>query len=187
MFTAVTTMEKITFLVKKLQSSASSNPNLTDLVFLKGEFFSWDHTTHTITFNPSDPLANAYLLHEFGHALLGHADYSHDIELLQIERAAWDKAVKIAKEYEVSLDSDTVEDSLDTYRDWLHDRSQSVARQASKLALWYIDVLPAMHRGGLTKPVIARFDATLLKNAPYRERFLKYLANLLLVGFFCSA
>ena len=66
-------MEKITFLVKKLQSSASSNPNLTDLVFLKGEFFSWDHTTHTITFNPSDPLANAYLLHEFGHALLGHA------------------------------------------------------------------------------------------------------------------
>ena len=123
MFTAVTTMEKITFLIKKLQSSASSNPNLTDLVFLKGEFFSWDHTTHTITFNPSDPLANAYLLHEFGHALLGHTDYSHDIELLQIERAAWDKAVKIAKEYEVSLDSDTVEDSLDTYRDWLHDRS----------------------------------------------------------------
>ena len=34
----------------------------------------------------------------------------------------------------------------------------------AKMALWYIDVLPAMHRGGLTKPVIAPFDATLLKN-----------------------
>lgn len=116
-------MEKITSLIEKLQSSAAKTPSLANLTFLKGESFSWNHATRTITFNPSDPLASVYLLHELGHALLKHADFRHDVELLQIERAAWDKATEIAKQYDIHIDSDTIEDSLDTYRDWLHNRS----------------------------------------------------------------
>ncbi|QQS17851.1 hypothetical protein IPL68_04260 [Candidatus Saccharibacteria bacterium] len=63
------------------------------------------------------------ILHELGHALLAHTDYESDIELLQIEVAAWEKAHELAKKYRVRLDQDYVEDCLDSYRDWLHVRA----------------------------------------------------------------
>jgi len=63
------------------------------------------------------------LLHEVGHALLEHQDYTHDIELLQLEVAAWEKARELAGAYGITLDEDYVEDCLDTYRDWLHLRA----------------------------------------------------------------
>lgn len=62
-------------------------------------------------------------LHELGHAVLGHSEYRQDIELLQIERAAWNKAKELALTYGINIDDDTIERALDTYRDWLHQRS----------------------------------------------------------------
>ena len=63
-------------------------------------------------------------LHELGHAILGHREYRQDIELLQIERAAWGKAQELAPAYELEINDDTIEQALDTYRDWLHQRSR---------------------------------------------------------------
>lgn len=80
----------------------------------------WSAAEQTIYYN-DDPLQT---LHELGHALLGHDHYNLDIQLLQIERAAWDKAAEIAPHYAYKISSDTIEDALDSYRDWLHARSR---------------------------------------------------------------
>lgn len=116
-------MEKITSLVKSLKSSTASEPALRSLTLKKGELFSWNHTACAITYNPQSEGAEAYLLHEFSHALLGHKGYAKDIDLLKMERAAWDKALELAKTVNVDIDEELIETSLDTYRDWLHDRS----------------------------------------------------------------
>lgn len=119
----VITMAKITSLTKKLQASQHQWLHLSRLTFHRGETFGWDHTACAISFNPRAAHAEAYLLHEFGHAALNHADYQKDIELIQMERAAWDMAIQLGAQYGVVIDEDLVEDSLDTYRDWLHSRS----------------------------------------------------------------
>ena len=52
-----------------------------------------------------------------------HDTYARDIELLRLERAAWTKAETIATDLGLTISQDTVEDHLDSYRDWLHQRS----------------------------------------------------------------
>lgn len=64
------------------------------------------------------------VLHEVGHALLGHCEYTLDLERLKMERAAWEKARELCVKYGVNYDEEVVEAALDTYRDWLHRRSQ---------------------------------------------------------------
>lgn len=119
----VTIMEKITSLVKKLKSRASQEPYLHGLTFTEGETFSWDYTANAITYQPRADDIAAYLLHEFSHALLRHNTYASDIDLIKMERAAWDSALLIAKDYTVTIDDNLVENALDTYRDWIHSRS----------------------------------------------------------------
>jgi hypothetical protein len=116
-------MEKITSLVRSLKSNAASEPQLRSLTLKKGELFSWNHAACVITYNPQAENAEAYLLHEFSHALLEHKEYAQDIELLKMERAAWDKALILASTLNMEIDEDLIESALDTYRDWLHDRS----------------------------------------------------------------
>lgn len=116
-------MQKITSLAKKLANDLTKKPGLAHLTLQQGEMFGWDHTACTITYRVDEPHAIAYLLHECGHALLGHAEYKRDIELLPMERAAWDEALVLAAQYTLAIDTDLIEDALDTYRDWLHARS----------------------------------------------------------------
>lgn len=118
-----TTMEKITSLVKKLENSATHVPHLNTLTLQTGELFSWNHTACAITYNPNADYADAYLLHEYGHALLQHTEYAYGIELLKMEREAWDTALSLANTFDVEIHDDIVENALDTYRDWLHERS----------------------------------------------------------------
>ena len=66
---------------------------------------------------------NTQTLHELGHAILRHREYRQDIELLQIEREAWNVAMELAPTYGLNIDDNIVEQALDTYRDWLHQRS----------------------------------------------------------------
>lgn len=120
---AVTTMEKITSLAQKLKNSVSGIPHLTHLTLTKGEMFGWNHTACAITYHPAAQDSEAYLLHEFGHALLGHEAYAHDIELIRMERDAWNQAQELGAQYDIAIDEDLIEDALDTYRDWLHSRS----------------------------------------------------------------
>jgi len=63
------------------------------------------------------------VLHELGHAELAHNHYVTDTHLLRQEVAAWTQAGKIAEQYAITIDSDYVENCLDSYRDWLHKRS----------------------------------------------------------------
>lgn len=95
---------------------------LPDVTFVASTDDAWDPTTQTVSYNAT---ADAFdtLLHEIGHASLGHQVYQRDIELLDMELAAWQHAQAIASEIGVSIDENTVQADLDTYRDWLHARS----------------------------------------------------------------
>jgi len=97
-----------------------------DLSFIESAHFSWHAGKKHVGFKKAGKNVehNMWaLLHEIGHALLGHADYKHDIELLQLEVAAWEKARELAGYYQLAIDEDYLQDCLDTYRDWLHMRA----------------------------------------------------------------
>ena len=64
------------------------------------------------------------LLHELGHATLGHRDFPTDIKRLKMESDAWEQARFYARQYKVEIDEDFIESELDTYRDWLHTKSK---------------------------------------------------------------
>ena len=97
-----------------------------DIKFAEGSSFHWSPANRTITY-PSvtldSNLANWSLLHEAGHAVLNHQNYQSDIELMLMEVAAWEKAKKLAKRVNIQIDEEHIQDCLDTYRDWLHQRS----------------------------------------------------------------
>lgn len=63
------------------------------------------------------------LLHEVGHALAGHRDYVADVGRLKMEREAWEQARELCGKYNVEYDEQFVENTLDTYRDWLDRKS----------------------------------------------------------------
>ncbi len=67
---------------------------------------------------------DSLLLHELGHAILGHKTFKTDIERLKMERSAWEKASEIAKNLKITINQDLIELELDTYRDWLHQKSK---------------------------------------------------------------
>lgn len=93
--------------------------------FCASNAFCWSPERKEICFNTKDfkPSHIWSLFHETGHALLQHQNYRTDLELIKLEVAAWDRAVELAKDFEMIIDSDYVQDCLDTYRDWLYRRS----------------------------------------------------------------
>jgi hypothetical protein len=92
-----------------------------DIAFTEGSDFYWSPQQQTVFYASQGDAWS--LLHELSHALLGHARYQSDFELLALEVAAWDKARVLAPDYGVTIDEDHIQDCLDTYRDWLHQRS----------------------------------------------------------------
>lgn len=91
--------------------------------FVAGDDFHWS-PTEAIVYYVADSKDVSSLLHELAHGLLGHAEYKKDISLLEMERAAWAYAsTELGAAYQSPIDNDTIEDALDTYRDWLHARS----------------------------------------------------------------
>lgn len=110
-------MPSITSLVETFKATY---PQFT---FTEGDEFRWNPNEQTIFYTVSSN-DSASFLHELAHALLGHVTYVKDIQLLEMEREAWQHAIEIAPRYAVSISEDLLESSLDTYRDWLHARSQ---------------------------------------------------------------
>jgi predicted RNA-binding Zn-ribbon protein involved in translation (DUF1610 family) len=94
--------------------------------FVEAPRFAWHAGQQRIAYRPQ-ALENVQgtwaVLHELGHALLDHAEYECDIELLQMEVAAWEKARALAAHYTTAIDEDYLQDCLDSYRDWLHVRA----------------------------------------------------------------
>jgi len=108
------------------QLIAKLGKDFPDLDFQAGKDFCWSPKTRTIIYpkEVEDTTIGGWsLLHEVAHALLDHSRYGSDFELLHLEAAAWDKAAELAKTYGYVILSDHVQDCLDTYRDWLHQRS----------------------------------------------------------------
>lgn len=110
-------MPSITSLVNRL---ATDYPAIT---FAAGERFHWQPDTHTVSY-PERSDDTASLLHEVAHALLDHQDFTRDIALIEMERDAWEYAVTtLAPRYQLGIAPELIQESLDTYRDWLHARS----------------------------------------------------------------
>ena len=99
-----------------------------EIIFAKDSYFSWSNKQQKIFYIDTETEANtAQILHELAHALLEHTDYPKDITLIDMERQAWELAVEqLAPKYGISLKltDDIVQNSLDSYRDWLHARSK---------------------------------------------------------------
>ena len=112
---AVTTTE-FNNLLEKLRAD---HPHLR---FEEGSSFHWSPNDQTVYYEVNgDDLAT--LLHETAHGVLGHSSYGKDTELLHLERDAWSTAVRLGRKYSISIHENTIEDSIDTYRDWIHARS----------------------------------------------------------------
>lgn len=102
-----------------------------DLHFTYGKRFSF-RPPKTIVIGPDEGEKTPMLLfHELGHALSGKHSYKTAVERLKIESIAWSEGKKAYERCLVSgryslpdWDDDFVEESLDTYRDWLHSKSK---------------------------------------------------------------
>lgn len=120
-------MPSITSLINKLQKD---HPNIT---FLEGSDFYWSPDDKTVYYTANSNSVES-LLHELAHALLGHNSYMRDVQLLEMERDAWEYArATLGPRYDVPISEDASEDALDSYRDWLHARSVCPSCQATGL------------------------------------------------------
>jgi hypothetical protein len=94
------------------------------ITFQAGEQFEWHPHEATVVYDYTDPSFEARLLHEVGHCLLSHKQYDRDIDLVAMERDAWQEARTIlGPKYGIVIHSDAIDADMDTYRDWLHSRS----------------------------------------------------------------
>lgn len=95
------------------------------LKFVQSEVASWSprqqQVSYVVTKEEGQDMWS--LLHELGHALLGHESYQTDANLLQKEAEAWERALELAGIYQITINPEHIENCLDTYRDWLHRRS----------------------------------------------------------------
>lgn len=97
-----------------------------DFKFREGRKFAF-RPPRTIILGPEEPGAELLLLHEVGHAISQHRDFDVDIKRLKMEVEAWEKARELAVIYGVEFDEEMMEMELDTYRDWLHQKSRCPA------------------------------------------------------------
>lgn len=91
------------------------------LKFIPGERFTFRPPKTVVVEPEGDPLL---LLHEIGHALSGEYDFKTEVGRLKIEVKAWEKAKELAPKYEIDIDEDLIEGELDSYRDFLHQKSR---------------------------------------------------------------
>lgn len=94
-----------------------------DVNLVSSSRFKWDPRTQTIHYIENSKNGSWSLLHELGHKVLEHKSYKSDFALLKMEAEAWEKARHLAKEYEIEIDPDHIEKALDSYRNWLYQRS----------------------------------------------------------------
>ena len=94
-----------------------------NLRFISGKKFMF-RPPRTIVLGPKEPFAELLALHEVSHAICGHTDFKTDVERLKMEVEAWEKARELASLYGIEVNDDVIRQELDTYRDWLHQKSR---------------------------------------------------------------
>ena len=103
-------MAKTSSLVAKLQKDFPT------ISFEQSEDFYWSPTVSTVHFGPiRTPEDTLTLLHEVAHAHLGHSHFNRDLDLIHIEREAWDHVRDVlGPRYSIQATEDDIEDMLDT-------------------------------------------------------------------------
>lgn len=99
-------------------------PNIS---FEPDQTFMWSPSENTIYYDPEriqSPQGSWSLLHELGHALARHEAYTTDLALIKLERQAWRFARQVGSSLQIEIDENHIQDCLDSYRDWLHQRSR---------------------------------------------------------------
>ena len=94
-----------------------------DYRFREGKKFAF-RPPRTIVLGPDEPFSELLTLHEVSHAICKHKDFRMDVERLKMENEAWEKARELAKHYGIEINEDLIQGELDTYRDWLHQKSR---------------------------------------------------------------
>jgi hypothetical protein len=100
--------------------------NFTDQTFVPGRYFMWSPAARTITFDSRRINTNngrLALLHELGHARLGHRIYKYDMELLRMEMEAWEVARELAPKFGVKINEAHIASTIASYDDWLTKRA----------------------------------------------------------------
>ena len=97
--------------------------DFSDYRFILGTKFKF-RPPKTIVIGPPEPFSQLLVLHEVGHAICKHKSFKMDVRRLKMENQAWEEARKLAVRYKVPVDEDLIQDQLDTYRDWLHQKSR---------------------------------------------------------------
>ncbi len=117
---AATTTQPIKALAKKIEK------HFLAYAFTHDEDFWWS-SQQKVIYRPAitDVTAAWTLLHEIAHAELKHTAYTLDIDLLAQEVGAWEHArLVLAPRFGLQIGDDHIQDHLDTYRRWLHERSR---------------------------------------------------------------
>lgn len=93
--------------------------------FTPHEFCMWNQKVATIFYVAPKQQADIWdMLHELGHAELTHMSYNFDIELVRLEAEAWQKAKELAPRYNLQISEDHIQSAIDSYRQWLEERSK---------------------------------------------------------------
>ncbi len=99
-----------------------------DVHFAKSEQFYWSPKNQTVYYadDQSKDIQNLWtLLHETAHSILKHTNFKSDFHLVKLEMEAWQKTEQLAQKYQITIpDSEYIQDCIDTYRNWRHQRSQ---------------------------------------------------------------
>lgn len=91
--------------------------------FMSSNNFRWSDADQTIYYNPMSKNPAWSLLHEVGHMLNKHSNYSSDTSLVRMEMEAWESAKELAQHYGRRINEDYIQDCMDSYRRWQHKRS----------------------------------------------------------------
>ena len=94
-----------------------------EVMFRVGSRFTF-RPPHSVILGSYEPHYVLLFLHELGHFLTQHYNFTTDIERLKIEREAWENAKKLCVKYSIPYDEEFAEAQLDSYRDWLHSKSK---------------------------------------------------------------
>ena len=91
--------------------------------FVAGSFFMWLPRKASITYDPKRLKTNSGrigLLHEIGHAQLGHLSYpKFDMALLAMEMDAWDFVRARAADYKLHVDERHISSCIASYDYWI--------------------------------------------------------------------
>lgn len=96
------------------------------LNFTQSSQFVWS-PDHKTVYYPGEDVRQEHnrlgLLHEIGHAELGHTTYHSDIHLLGMEVDAWKYARQKASVFGIVVDEYHIDSCLESYRIWVYKRS----------------------------------------------------------------